>query len=92
MERSIFEREMKKAKAFISVGERPDYWAGYQRGLRQRYHGEEFGKIEEHELWMSLKDDKDPIRADRGQGYRDGYIPEYCRKSDTILKSIRPRY
>ena len=73
MERSAFEHEMNKAKAFITVGERPDYWTGYQRGLRRRYHGESFGTDEEHELWLSLKGDSDPARDERGRGYRDGY-------------------
>ena len=45
-----------------------DYWAGYQRGLRRAFHGERFGTDAEHQLWLSLSDD----RAELGRGYRDG--------------------
>ena len=73
MEKAVFEREMMRAKTMITVGDRPEYWAGYQRGLRRRFHGENFGTEEEHEKWLSLKGDSDPARDERGRGYRDGY-------------------
>jgi hypothetical protein len=63
---------MNKAKAMITVGDRPEYWAGYQRGLRRKFHGENFGTSSEHELWLTLIDDIDESRAERGKGYRDG--------------------
>ena len=43
MERDRFESLMMKAKTFQSLGDRPEYWTGYQRGLRRRFHGEAFG-------------------------------------------------
>ena len=73
MERSEFEHEMMKAEIFIEAGDRIDYWEGYRRGLRRRYHGENFGTPEEHKLWMSRSDDLDQTRSERGRGYRDGY-------------------
>ncbi len=60
-----------KAKTFWDTGENKDYWRGYIRGLRRRYHGEKFGTDEEHEQWMNMIDDKD--REELGRGYRDGY-------------------
>ena len=79
MDQQSFEHEMAKAQAMRSAGDRPEYWAGYMRGVRRRYHGDNFGTEDEHRLWMSLSDDSDQTRADRGQGYRDGYevnLPE----------------
>jgi hypothetical protein len=73
MHERTFKSRMLKAKAMQSVGERPDYWIGYQRGLRRSYHGSAFGTDEEHDLWMGLADDEDQGRAERGQGYRDGF-------------------
>ena len=72
MDRGTFESEMCKARCFKLAGDKPDYWTGYQWGLRRRYHGEIFGTEDEHALWMSLvnADRKDQI--DRGLWYRDG--------------------
>ena len=67
-----FVHEMTKAETFRKLGDRPEYWAGYIRGLRRAYHGENFGTSEEHELWLSLSGDDDESRRDRGQGYRAG--------------------
>ena len=80
MDRQTFEHEMNRAKALKA--ENPDYWMGYQRGLRRRYRGEKFGTDDEHAFWMSLSEDVTQSREDRGQGYRDGYIPEYCTQND----------
>jgi len=52
--------------------ERADYWHGYRRGLRRARFGEAFDTKAEHELWMTLADAADPMRAARGRGYRDG--------------------
>lgn len=71
MKRSLFEHEMRKAQAFASLGERSDYWMGYQRGLRRRYHGTNFGTDQEHQLWQTATGDQS--RDDRVAGYRDGY-------------------
>ena len=72
MNQKQFERELHKARALKS--ENPDYWAGYARGLRRRYHRENFGTDDEHALWMSMANDDDRSRSERGRGYRDGYI------------------
>ena len=74
MHERIFKSRMFKAEAMQGIGEKPDYWAGYQRGLRRLYHGEKFGTDEEHDLWMNLADDVDEGRADRGRGYTDGFL------------------
>lgn len=71
MDKEIFEHEMNKAKAFIIVGDRVEYWHGYRRGLRRRYHGENFETLEMHHLWLTATGDE--TRDDRVEGYRDGY-------------------
>lgn len=84
MKEEKFKREMMKARALGEHGDELDYWAGYQRGLRRRFHGENFGTDEEHEIWMGLLNDFDPSRSERGRGYRDGFKPEpeYCTQND----------
>lgn len=67
---SKFKHEMAKAKTFYELGENADYWRGYMRGLRRRYHGENFGTDDEHQKWLSLIGDS--YRQEMGQGYRDG--------------------
>ena len=52
--------------------DRADYWAGYIRGLRRLYHGEDFGTNHEHALWLSLIKRPDIRSQRRGVGYRDG--------------------
>ena len=71
MDEQQFKHEMAKAKTFWDKGENKDYWRGYIRGLRRRYHGNNFGTDEEHEQWMNMIDDED--REQLGRGYRDGY-------------------
>ena len=73
MDQQSFEHEMAKAQAMRSAGDRPEYWAGYMRGLRRKYHGEDFGTDEEHRLWLTA--DGDTLRRDLSAGYRAGYIP-----------------
>ena len=51
---------------------RGDYGAGYVRGLRRCYHGENFGTAEEHALLLAAVESEDASRAERGRGYRDG--------------------
>ena len=72
MTRTRFQHEMNRAAAMRAAGDRPDYWSGYERGLRRAYHGERFGTTEEHNLWLSQADSDDEQRRERGQGYRDG--------------------
>ena len=57
MTRQAFEHEMTKAKTLAHLGDRPEYWAGYQRGLRRRFHGETFGTLDEHKQWLALAND-----------------------------------
>jgi hypothetical protein len=83
MDRQTFEQQMSKARIFAEAGDRPDYWQGVQRGLRRAYHGDNFGTDADHELWLSLADDTDSARAERGRGYRAGfYFREYCTQND----------
>jgi hypothetical protein len=63
---------MHRALAMRSAANRPDYWAGYMRGLRRAYHGERYGTEAEHALWLSQADGEDEQRRERGLGYRDG--------------------
>ena len=72
MTQQEFESKMLQAKTMHDLGERPDYHAGYMRGLRRAYHGENFGTDEEHVKWMSLTEDRDEERRERGRGYQDG--------------------
>ncbi len=69
-----FRSEMRRAEAMRKTAEpeMSEYWAGYIRGLRRAYHGENFGTQEEHALWLSCVDSPDEMRKQRGQGYRDG--------------------
>jgi hypothetical protein len=46
-----------------------DYSDGYRRGIRNYYHGEQFGTDAEHEKWLGLKDHQQEL----GDGYRDGF-------------------
>ena len=71
MTKGEFQSRMKAAMALreLNVGAQ-DFWAGYMRGLRRLYHGENFGMAEEHKQWLSLIDD--PIREEMWRGYRDG--------------------
>jgi len=39
--------------------------------LRRCFFGEDYGTNKEHDLWMSLADDPDKKKAERGRGYRD---------------------
>ena len=64
---------MKRARNFSHIGGRPDYWHGYQRGLRRGFQGELFGTEDEHQRWLRLADDGvDNAARERGLGYRDG--------------------
>ena len=73
MDEDRFLTLMKKARNFSHLGGRPDYWHGYQRGLRRGFQGELFGTDDEHQRWMRLADDGgDEASRERGRGYRDG--------------------
>jgi hypothetical protein len=93
MNQQDFEMEMRKAKGLGGVDpDRQDFWAGYARGLRRAYHGENFGTREEHEKWWSLVDDDDVSRRQRGEGYRAGFRcaklgKEYCSQNDFLCET-----
>jgi len=73
MDETTFLALMKKARNFSHLGGRPEYWHGYQRGLRRGFQGELFGTDDEHRLWTRLADDGvDNAARERGRGYRDG--------------------
>ena len=73
MDENRFLALMTKARNFSRLGGRPDYWHGYQRGLRRGFQGELFGTADEHERWMQLADEgADHATRERGRGYRDG--------------------
>ena len=81
MNQATFEHEMAKAKTFSELGERSDFYRGYMRGLRRRYHGENFGEPGEHEKWLDLINDD--YREEMGRGYRAGfYYRDYCTQNE----------
>ena len=49
-----------------------EWWTGYLRGLRRAHHGERFGTLAEHELWLAAIESTDPQRVALGRGYRAG--------------------
>ena len=70
-----FKSEMRRAKTMQETSGDPmrsEYWAGYMRGLRRAYHGEDFGTEAENTRWLSCINDKDEQHKQRGQGYHDG--------------------
>ncbi len=75
MNQAKFQSEMHRAAAMRRLATDPteaNYYTGYIRGLRRRYHGERFGTEEDHALWLALADDQDPARTAQGRGYREG--------------------
>ena len=71
-----FLQKMSKADILTQFGDQPNYWHGYRRGLRRRFHGEKFGTEQEHKLWMSLWNDEDISRQELGRGYRKAFEEE----------------
>lgn len=82
--RERFEHELTRAKTLQQAGDRPQYWAGYIRGLKEVYHGRKFGIDEEHEAWLSLviEEGLPPVRVMYGRlleiwsrlGRESGYV------------------
>jgi hypothetical protein len=71
MDQRTFESLMKRAGMARSAGAADaDFLAGYVRGLRRAYHGEQSGSDAEHALWSSLEGD--PMRKRQAAGYRAG--------------------
>ena len=48
---------MQKATARILIGDRPDYWRGYQKGLQRQYHSETVVSMDEHIQWLTILDE-----------------------------------
>ena len=72
MNEKTFRHKMGKAQSFKLVEpDKQNYWIGYERGLRRAYHGENFGTLEEHHVWLMASGDES--REQRSEGYRDGY-------------------
>ena len=67
-----FERRMRRADTLSRLTDQPDYYVGYIRGLRHRYHGEKFDTEDEHQQWLALALDLDKTRRERGRGHKDG--------------------
>ena len=71
-----FQHAMGAAETFQRIAGDPlvaDFWSGYIRGIRRRYHGEKFGTAEDHALWLEAVNSDDESRQRRGEGYRAGF-------------------
>ncbi len=55
---------------------RSEWFVGYMRGLRRAHHGEAFGTLAEHEMWLAASESDDPSRAALGRGYAAGLTLE----------------
>ena len=73
MDERTFNHEIHKAKTYVATGKRPNYWIGYQNGLRRLYQGEKFVTDGDHAVWLSLVNSDRKDQIDRGHGYRDGF-------------------
>lgn len=71
MNQAIFTRYMDQAKFMQS--DHPDYYAGYQRGLRRHHHGDNFGTENEHQKWMDCNRHGGGLRTLLQKGYVDGF-------------------
>jgi len=72
MDEQTFKSKIFHAEVMRDIQNRPDYWAGYCRGLQHAFHGKQFGTEQEHAHWTSLADKGDIQSHDRGCGYLDG--------------------
>jgi hypothetical protein len=74
MDDMVFRRETLRAQTRATVEpQHADYWRGYRDGLRRAQLGERFRSEAEHRFWLTLANTRDPARAARGAGYRDGF-------------------
>lgn len=85
VEQKEFEHLMLKARAFQRAGDRTEFWTGFQRGLRRRFHGETFGTPEEHEKWMNLDDGRRDLRTGYRLGFHYGEIPAEPKRIRELL-------
>jgi hypothetical protein len=70
-----FQSEMRRVETMRRLATDPmqsDYYAGYIRGLRRAYHGENFGTPQEHDIRIALVNSEDESQKKQGLGYRDG--------------------
>ncbi len=73
MDETTFRRESMRAQTRATVDpQHANYWHGYRDGLRRARFGERVGTVAEHRQWLTLASSRDPSRAARGAGYRDG--------------------
>lgn len=84
-----FQANMTAAKTFSELGDEQEFWAGYMRGLRRNYHGENFGTDEEHALWMAAANSTDKTRKMRGLGYQAGFEGQRIQQA---LKTLEVFY
>ena len=83
---------LKYARAHSYLGLRPDYWHGYQRGVRRGFQGEMFGTNADHELWLLLAvNGDDEASRERGRGYRDGLSAWAIAEEGRPLNGSTPR-
>ena len=71
--REEFSNKMFRAGTMIEIGEDQDYWAGYRRGLRRRFHGDLFGIRGMHQQLLSQSESRDLAIAEFSRGYREGF-------------------
>jgi len=72
MNEATFQSELRRCETmrrFVTEPTEADFYVGYMRGLRRRYHGEKFGTEEEHQLWLTLAESDDASHAAEGRGY-----------------------
>jgi hypothetical protein len=74
MDEQTFKSKIFHAEVMRDIEDRPDYSAGYCRGLQRAFHGEQFGTEAEHVHWSSLADREDMQDHERGRGYLDGLM------------------
>lgn len=90
---SAFASLMRRADTLRRVESDPlkdSWWTGYLRGLRRAHHGELFGSLAEHELWLAAISSSDESRAALGRGYRAGLTLEARDPSgDTLTHCVR---
>ena len=69
-----FRRETMRAQIRATVEpQHAHYWQGYRDALRRAQLGGRYSSDAEHRYWLTLANSRDPSRAARGAGYRDGF-------------------
>ena len=65
-----FRQLLMKARVGAAIDDRL-YWRGYRQGLHHLHEGEKADT--EHKVWLSYTQASDPVAAELGRGYRDGF-------------------